>query len=133
MNSDFHPIRFCKHNIRLLTGFLAICFFVFAQSILAQDTEGVAFEFEGGALWQTRNDVRIPNATGTEFSIVDSVGKGPYGVFRVEAAFDINEKHGFRVVIAPLEINDTGEFDQSIFFAGEQFDPGVSADANSTE
>jgi hypothetical protein len=130
MNSEFHSIHFSKHNIRLLMGFLAICFVVFAQSILAQDKERVAFEFEAGALWQTRNDVRIPNATGTEFSIVDSVGKGPYGVFRIEAAFDLNEKHGFRVVVAPLEINDTGVLDQSIFFAGEHFDPGASADAN---
>jgi hypothetical protein len=106
----------------------AVGFFV-APPILAQDKESFALEFEGGALWQTRNDVRIPNATGTEFSLVDGIGKGPYGVFRIEAAFDPNEKHGFRIVFAPLEINDTALLDKNVFFAGQSFDPGVSTDA----
>ncbi|MEJ2108484.1 MAG: hypothetical protein P8Z37_00945 [Acidobacteriota bacterium] len=79
--------------------------------------------------WQTRNDVRIPNETGTEFSLVDTVGKGPYGAFRVEAAFDINEKHGFRVVVAPLEISDTSTLGQDVLFAGENFNAGIATEA----
>ena len=36
-------------------------------------------EIELGPVWQTRNDVQIPNTQdGTRFSLVDLVGKGPY-------------------------------------------------------
>jgi hypothetical protein len=95
----------------------------------AQDKERFAVEFEGGPFWQTRNDVRIPNEAGTEFSLVDTLGKGPYGAFRIEAAFDINEKHGFRFIYSPLEINETSTLGKEVFFAGEIFDPTASTDA----
>jgi hypothetical protein len=32
---------------------------------------------EGAGIWSSRNDVRIPPDTGTEFSIVDLIGTGP--------------------------------------------------------
>lgn len=95
----------------------------------AQEFERFALEIEGGPVWQTRNDVRIPNETGTEFSLVDLIGKGPYGAFRVEADFNINERHGFRVVLAPLKIEDTASLEGTVFFAGETFDPDVPTDA----
>jgi len=107
--------------------FLCLCFMI--PSLSAQEMERFAVEFEGKLFGQTRNDVRIPNDTGTEFSLVDSFGKGPYGAFRVEAAFDLNERHGFRVVVAPLEIESTGILNSDVLFAGESFDGGVSADA----
>lgn len=35
-------------------------------------------ELESGLLWQTRNEVQIPNTIdGTRFSLVELVGKGP--------------------------------------------------------
>lgn len=94
----------------------------------AQDRERFALELEGGALWQTRNDVRIPNETGTEFSLVNAAGKGPNGVFRVEAAFDVSDRHGFRVVYAPLRAGETGLLDAPVLFAGESFDAGAATD-----
>ncbi len=130
MNSKAYLLHFSWSKARLLIAFFSICIGPASGSALAQDKERFALEFEGGALWQTRNDVRIPNATGTEFSLVDEIGKGPKGAFRVEAAFDLNEKHGFRVVFAPLEINDTSVLGKSVFFAGQDFDSGVSTDAN---
>jgi len=96
----------------------------------AQERERLAVEIEGGPLWQSRNDVRIPNDTGTLFSLADLAGNGPYGVFRVEAAFDVNERHGFRVVVAPLAIEDSGTLTESVLFAGETFAPGVATVAN---
>ena len=100
-----------------------------AQNTTAQEKERFAIELEAGPVWQTRNDVRIPNETGTEFSLVDVVGKGPSAAFRVEAAFDINERHGFRVIVAPLEIEDNGTIDDEVLFAGGKFEPG-EVDAN---
>ncbi len=100
------------------------------DAAFAQERERFAIEVEGGAVWQSRNDVRIPNETGTLFSLVDLAGSGPYGVFRVEAAFDVNERHGFRVVVAPLAIEDSGTPPETIRFAGEAFEPGVATTAN---
>lgn len=96
----------------------------------AQDRERLAVEIEGGSIWQGRNDVRIPNETGTLFSLVDLAGSGPSGVVRVEAAFDVNERHGFRVVVAPLAIDGSGVPSESVLFAGEAFAPGVSTTAS---
>jgi hypothetical protein len=120
---------FLRKNRRTRLAFLLIglCFFIAPLS--ARDKERFAVEFEGNLLFQTRNDVRIPNETGTEFSLVDTVGKGPYGAFRAEAAFDINERHGFRLVVAPLKISSTSTLDDDVLFAGESFDSGVSTDA----
>jgi len=97
---------------------------------VAQERERLAIEAEGGLLWQSRNDVRIPNETGTLFSLVDVAGGGPYGAFRVEAAFDVNDRHGFRVVVAPLAIEDGATLGGPVLFAGEIFDPGLATTAN---
>ena len=117
------------------TTFLRVTFLAFltwcsSEAAFAQDKERFAVEVEGGPVWQTRNDVRIPNETGTEFSLVDTIGKGPYGAFRIEVAFDVNERHGFRFIVAPLEIEDSSTLDTSVFFAGETFEPDVATDAN---
>jgi len=112
---------------------LAILAFVACAGLndaAAQERERLAVEVEGGALWQSRNDVRIPNETGTLFSLVDVAGNGPYGVFRAEAAFDVNDRHGFRVVVAPLAIDKVGTFGEPVLFAGETFDPGLATRAN---
>ena len=96
----------------------------------AQERERFAIEFEASPVWQSRNDVRIPNdETATEFSLVDVIGNGPYGAFRVEADFDITEKNGLRFVAAPLSINDSGTLTEPVSFAGETFAPG-DVDAN---
>ncbi len=93
---------------------------------LAQDRERLALEIEGAAVWQSRNDVQIPNETGTRFSLINVVSKGPYGAFRVEAAFDLTDRHGFRFIAAPLSIEDTGFLDKQVLFAGGTFDSGVA-------
>ena len=43
-----------------------------------EDPHRFEIEFEGGAAWQSRNDVEIPNdGTATRFSLHDLVGNGP--------------------------------------------------------
>lgn len=69
--------------------------------------------------------MQIPNdASATRFSLADVAGKGPFGAFRVEAAFDVAEKHGFRVVLAPLVAEGDGALSGPVAFAGESFAPG---------
>lgn len=90
-----------------------------------------SMEFEAGTLWLTRNNVQIPNSNaGTRFSLIDAAGKGPYFNFRVEAAYDFNERHGIRGVWAPIDIEENALLDTDVFFAGETFGPGIETWAN---
>lgn len=105
---------------------LALCGLgVNTSSAFAQEENRFALEIEGGGLWLARNDIRIPNnETATEFSLVDAVGNGPYGVFRASADLDFNERHGLRFTVAPLQIDVGGMLTSGVNFAGQTFAPG---------
>ena len=81
---------------------------------------------ETGAVWFSRNDTRIPGDTGTRFDMMDLTGSGPDIFARVDGSWDINDKHGLRVVLAPLEVSGTGELQQDTDFAGETFPAGTT-------
>jgi hypothetical protein len=81
-------------------------------------------ELESGAIYFSKNDVRNPGDTGTQFDMLDLTGKGPEPFFRVNADWDINDRHGLRLVIAPLEVEGTGNLSQPTQFAGETFSAG---------
>jgi hypothetical protein len=87
-----------------------------------RDAHPVTLELEGGPVWQSRNDVRIPGDTGTRFSMIDVTGHGPFAAARLTADWDINERHAVRAVIAPLEFDGTGELEEDTRFAGKLFD-----------
>ena len=51
-----------------------------------RDVPRFVVEFEAGPVWQTVNDVQVPNdATGTRFSLVDMIGNGPWLAGRLYA------------------------------------------------
>jgi len=120
---------------------LSLCFFfVFgrAKAVLADDAEKspiskLSFEFEAGAVWQDLNDVEIPNdGTATRFSVEELVGRGPFFSYRVYASYDFNEKHGVRLLFAPLTVEGSGVPAAPIEFDDQSFDAGVSTDAKYT-
>ena len=93
----------------------------------AQDTPRFAVEVEAGPVFQTLNDVRIPNnASATRFSIRDLVGSGPWPAGRVYVTWNINERHGLRALVAPLSITETGVLGGAVDFAGAGYAPGVA-------
>lgn len=102
--------------------FVLVCGALLAPGARAQTVEISA---EGAAVWLQRNDVRIPPETGTEFSIVDLIGREATPVWRAEVAVDFNRRHGVRLTYAPLEVEGDGVPLQPIAFAGEQFAAGV--------
>ncbi len=79
---------------------------------------------ELGPVWQSRNDVRIPSSGGTPFSIAD-VKSGPFFRGRLYASYDWNERHGLRLLVAPLSITASGAYAQNITFAGQTFAANV--------
>lgn len=96
----------------------------------AQGESTFAVELEAGPVWQSRNDVQIPNdGDGTRFSLVDLVGNGPWASGRLYVTWNINRRHGVRALLAPLSYDETGSFDQPVEFVGESFQAGVPTDA----
>jgi len=96
---------------------------------VADDARPPAFnlEVEAGPVWQTVNDVQIPNdSAGTRFSLVDLVGKGPQFAFRTYLTWHLNEKHSLRGLYAPLSFTEPGtptgpvDFNGATFPAGEE-------------
>lgn len=94
------------------------------------DASGFGFEIEGGPVWQTLNDVEIPNdGTGTRFSLSDLLGNGPYGSYRLYLSYAMNEKHQLRVLLAPFAIEASGVPDRAIRFEGRDFENGIPVSA----
>jgi len=87
-------------------------------------------ELEAGPVWQTLNDVQIPNTDeGTRFSLVDVIGKGPWAAARLYLTWNINAKHGLMALLAPLSITETGSLGSQVAFAGASFEPDVPTEA----
>lgn len=113
-----------------LIGLLLIATLATGVRADSSATPGLLLELEGGALWQSRNDVQIPNdVTGTRFSLVDVVGKGPWPATRLYATWNISEKHGLRLLLAPLSVTETAELEAPVDFAGSNFVAGVPTEA----
>jgi hypothetical protein len=90
-------------------------------------------EVEAGPVWQSRNDAEIPNdGTATRFSIQELVGSGPWPAARVTVGWNPWERHGFRLLLAPLTILESGTPAQDIRFQGELFQGGVPSEATYT-
>lgn len=109
---------------------VSLLLFAPVSATVAQDGSGFVVELEAGLVWQSRNDVQIPNdATGTRFSLVDLTGKGPWPAGRLYLTWDISRRHGIRALLAPLRYTETGSFVEPVDFAGETYQPGQSVAA----
>jgi len=101
-----------------------------APSVLAQDVSGFVIDLEAGTVWQSRNDVQIPNTgAGTRFSLVDLAGEGPWPAVRLYLTWNINSRHSLRGLLAPLAYTETGSFTGPADFAGQSYLPGAPVDA----
>lgn len=101
-----------------------------ARSEAQGEPGGFWAELEAGPLWQTRNDVQIPNtAEGTRFSLIDAVGKGPWASARLYLAWNINPKHGLMALLAPLSVTESGLLYSPVDFAGATFEADEPTEA----
>lgn len=87
-------------------------------------------ELEAGPVWQTLNDVQIPNTDeGTRFSLVDVVGRGPWPAPRLYFTWNIGPRHSIRLLAAPLSYTASGCLAQPVDFAGKAFATGIGIKA----
>lgn len=84
---------------------------------------GASLWLEGGAAFQSRNDVRIPSDTGTEFSIAD-LHRGPFFAPRLYLGYRFLERHELRALYAPLAFTITERFPAPVVFQGETYAVG---------
>lgn len=82
-------------------------------------------KLEGGAVWFSKNDVRIPDQGGTRFDMRDLTGDGPDAAFRAYATYAFNERHSLRFTLAPLKVDGTGELPADVVFQDATFTAGV--------
>ncbi len=115
-----------RPNILLAVAFAVLS--IGSSSAAADGWTRFGLEVEGGSLWSTRNDVKIPPATGTRFSLLELTGKGPDAYFRGYASVNFNRRHGLRFLAAPLEIRGSGPLKQRVSFAGSEFVQGTNTE-----
>lgn len=109
---------------------LTLAFLTVATTSSAQDVPRFEFDLEGAAVWQSKNDVQIPNEpSATRFSIVDLVGNGPVAAGRLTLRWNLNDRHQLHALAAPLQLVESGTPDSEISFAGETFAAGREAEA----
>jgi hypothetical protein len=102
------------------------------QNSMAQDTASGfnpqnpwTVELETGPAWFKRNNVRIPNDTGTRFDMLRLTGNGPDAFQRLYASYDFNERHALRLNIAPLEVSGNGTLPSPVRFQDTDFAAGI--------
>lgn len=78
-------------------------------------------DLEAGAVFASRNDIRIPGDGGTKFSLVDDLSTSAAPAFRLRLSYRVAERHLVSLLYAPLQVNATGRIDRDIDFAGGTF------------
>jgi hypothetical protein len=112
--------------VALALGALVLC----APATAGEKENRFELELELGPVWQSKNDVQIPNDdTGTRFSLKDLAGTGPWPAGRFYFAWNIKGRHGLRLLLAPLSITESGRLDGPVDFAGESFEAGEPTEA----
>ena len=127
-----HPLYRVIACIRTSALTLGILLWIGLQSAIANDSVDKGQTLSGNEIhlklstlssFQVRNDVQVPNSVlGSRFSLSDAVGQGPTTSARVELNWMFKERHGLRVLLAPLTVTDTVRLDEPVRFAGEAFD-----------
>jgi len=92
--------------------------FAMASSALAADLD---IQLEGGAVWFSKNDARIPGDGGTRFDMLDLTGKGSDPYVRFYANYAFNDRHALRLTLAPLEVSGVGNLREDVTFQDEVF------------
>jgi len=86
-------------------------------------------DFETGLVSSGYNNVRIPNATGTLFSLSEDLDIHSKMFFRFRAGVELGKRHVVSLFAAPLTLRAEGQVDQEIFFFEEQFPAQAPLDA----
>lgn len=129
MNFSIH--KFCKMKINaLLLMLLFPTGFTYSQVDEQRSITAFAIEVELGPVWQSLNDVQIPNdQNGTRFSLIDLLGNGPHPTARLYLTWNINQRHAIRLLAAPLSVTESDILESPVDFSGKSFQQGAPTEA----
>lgn len=82
------------------------------------------FQLETAGLWQTRNEFRLPGNAGTQVELA-GFKSGPFFAPRFYAEWDINQKHGLRLLVAPLAFHVPFTPSAALSVKGQSFAAGT--------
>ncbi len=82
---------------------------------------GITFNIESGYVTSSYNDVRIPNKTGTLFSLTDDLELSSKEFYRINIIYDWNEKNFIQLLYAPLTLNSEGYAPRGISYNETMF------------
>jgi len=112
-------------NIMRLAGLL-FCLILCISSGLSGEWE---LEFESGLVFPGYNDVRIPNNTGTPFSLASDFELKSEPYFRMRLAYIMRDRDAFSFLAAPLSLEGSGISGRQIDFQQTTFPSGTDIDA----
>lgn len=82
-----------------------------------------SFDLESGIFFQSYNDVRVPNETGTTFSFTDQFEKdGATIPIRVSIQRSWKERNHLSFLFAPLNLDYKGTLEEDLFFKENKFE-----------
>lgn len=116
-------------EIRKMKYFSLVIAIIILLSFPAAARSDWFFDTEGGYVWPGYIDVRIPNETGTLFSLKDDLPAESRLVFRLRLGYQFHPKHSVSVLFAPLTLNAQGSVDKDIFFNEDFFLAGTNIQA----
>jgi hypothetical protein len=102
-------------------------------TLAVAQTPRLIVELEGGPVWQSYNDVEVPNdGTATRFALDELAGTGPWPAGRLYLTWNLGERHGLRALVAPFSLTETGTPAEPIGFAGAGHAAGEPVEATYT-
>jgi hypothetical protein len=121
----FQICRVCWWPVIRACVFISTAFFSLPVPISAGQWQ---LDIESGPVFSGYNDVRIPNETGTEFSLSRNLKSDVSLFYRARLTYAINDRHMLSLLVAPLRLNASGTLNRDIFFDGEQFPANAPLD-----
>lgn len=122
---------------RIKITFLIIVLFTLPGLIVSETVHGQGADermanytasVEAGFFWFSQNDVRIPDAGGTDFDMLNLITSNPAPYIRLSLIATFNERHTFRALFAPLQKIGAGMLDETVFFEETTFSADTPTD-----
>lgn len=115
---------------RMTTSFLFLI--VLMLGLNAKADAQWFLDFENGLALSGYNDVQIPRATGTLFSLSEDLRINNSYFFRIRLGYQWKSRHTVSVFAAPLTLKAAGEVDKDVVFFEETFPPSTPLNAQYT-